>query len=121
MMRKVSVIYRLWALLILSLRFLWQVLWSGLVTARLILSPDRCRHAGLVRVTFGELSPVGAAVLGCMITLTPGTTTLDIDMDRREMLLHMLDARAPEQALEAIRNDFESYLLILFPGRRESS
>jgi multisubunit Na+/H+ antiporter MnhE subunit len=55
-----------------------------------------------------------------MITLTPGTTTLDIDMDRREMLLHMLDARAPQQAIDAIRNDFEKYLLILFPGRSET-
>ncbi|MCE2985096.1 MAG: Na+/H+ antiporter subunit E [Burkholderiales bacterium] len=119
-MRKVSVISTSSALLILCLRFVGQVVWSGIVTARLILSPDRCRHAGLVRMSFGDLSPPGIAILGCMITLTPGTTTLDIDMDRREMLLHMLDARAPQQAIDAIRNDFEKYLLILFPGRSET-
>jgi multisubunit Na+/H+ antiporter MnhE subunit len=38
------------------------------------------------------MSEAGASILGGMITLTPGTTTIDVDMERREMLLHVLDA-----------------------------
>jgi multicomponent K+:H+ antiporter subunit E/multicomponent Na+:H+ antiporter subunit E len=104
------------ALFILFGLFLWQVFWSGIVTAKLILSADGCRHARLIRMSLGPVSPTGAAVLGCLITLTPGTTTLDIDMERREMLLHLLDGRAPEQAVADIRNGFEKYLLMAFPS-----
>jgi multicomponent K+:H+ antiporter subunit E/multicomponent Na+:H+ antiporter subunit E len=54
-----------------------------------------------------------------MITLTPGTTTIDIDLERREMLLHVLDASDLDGMLAAIRRDFERYLVVLF-GREQS-
>jgi multisubunit Na+/H+ antiporter MnhE subunit len=49
-----------------------------------------------------------------MISLTPGTTTIDIDMERHEMLLHMLDTSGAASAVASIRHDFERYLVILF-------
>lgn len=60
----------------------------------------------------------GAAILGCMVSLTPGTTTLDIDMDRRELLVHVLDASDPEAMVAAIRRDFEPGLVTLFGENR---
>jgi multisubunit Na+/H+ antiporter MnhE subunit len=56
----------------------------------------------------------GASLLGCMITLTPGTTTLDIDMDKREILMHVLDASDTDALVKGIREDFEPGLVALF-------
>jgi multisubunit Na+/H+ antiporter MnhE subunit len=53
-----------------------------------------------------------------MISLTPGTTTIDIDMERHEMLLHMLDTSDAASAVAGIRHDFERYLVILFGRSR---
>jgi multisubunit Na+/H+ antiporter MnhE subunit len=96
-------------------RFLWQVLASGLATAWLIVRPGRRPQPGLIRMRFERLSETGAALLGCMITLTPGTTTIDIDMERGEMLIHLLDDSDPAAAVAGIRRQFESNLQRLFP------
>ena len=48
------------------------------------------------------------------MSLTPGTTTLDIDLLRRELLLHVLDDSASEALLKLIRRHFEPGLVALF-------
>lgn len=101
----------------LLLRFIGQVLVSGFDTAWQILRPDQRPVPGYIRMGYGPMTPRGAAVLGSLITLTPGTTTLDIDPERRELLLHMLDSSDPQGAVEGIRRHFEAPLLRLFPER----
>lgn len=96
-------------------RFLWQVVASGAVTAWLIVRPKARPRPTLVRMPFADLSETGAAVLGSMITLTPGTTAIDIDVERGEMLLHLLDGSDAGGAVAGIRRQFEVPLRRLFP------
>lgn len=107
---------RLFTAIELILRFLWQVLVSGVSTARIILQPAIAGTPVLASYTYHDLDERGAALLGCMITLTPGTTTLDIDPDRRMLLLHILDARDPAGAAATIGREFERPLRRLFPA-----
>lgn len=106
------------AAIVLLLRFLRAVVVSGLQTVRVILASGRPGGApppvALLRVGFAPMSPAGAALLGCMVSLTPGTTTIDIDMDRRELLLHVLDASDTDALVAGIRRDFEPGLVALF-------
>lgn len=101
--------------LVLLLRFLWQVLVSGLATARVVLRPGPLPRAGLIRMEYAPMSETGAALLGCLVTLTPGTTVIDIDPARREMLLHVLDVDQAGAAVASIRDDFEQYVARLLP------
>jgi multisubunit Na+/H+ antiporter MnhE subunit len=116
-----SVIFKPWAALLLLLRFVKAVLVSGVQTVGVILRSGlgerRPPPAAFVRVRFAPMSAQGAALLGCMVTLTPGTTTLDIDMDRHELLLHVLDASDTDALVQGIRRDFEPGLVALFGGR----
>ena len=98
----------------LGWRFLRHCLVSGLTTAGMILS-RRQPPAGVVRMQYGPISSTGAAVLGAMVTLTPGSTVIDIDQQRREMLLHLLDIGSREATFASIRKDFEQDLRLLFP------
>jgi multisubunit Na+/H+ antiporter MnhE subunit len=106
------------AAVVLLLRFLRAVVVSGVQTLRVIIVSGRPGAppppAALLRVRFAPMSADGAALLGCMVSLTPGTTTLDIDMERRELLLHVLDASDPEGLVRGIRTDFEPGLVVLF-------
>jgi multisubunit Na+/H+ antiporter MnhE subunit len=106
------------AALLLLLRFLIAVVVSGAQTALVILRASAGRTgsptSAFVRLRFAPMDARGAALLGGMITLTPGTTTVDIDLERREMLLHVLDASDLDGLLAAIRRDFERYLVVLF-------
>lgn len=109
------------AALVLLLRFLWQVLVSGLATARIVLHTGELPRSGLIRIGFAPMSEGAAALLGCLVTLTPGTTVIDIDMARREMLLHVLDLSASEAAVASIREDFERHVLRLFAALERQS
>lgn len=101
----------------LLLRFIGHCVLSGISTARIILQRGRT-SAGLVRMPYAPMSETGAAVLGAMVTLTPGSSVIDIDVERREMLLHLLDVTAAEAMVAAIRRDFERDIRVLFPEVR---
>jgi multicomponent K+:H+ antiporter subunit E/multicomponent Na+:H+ antiporter subunit E len=98
----------------LLLRFAWHSVLAGIATARIIVR-RRPPPAGLVRMRFAPMSETGAAVLGAMVTLTPGSSAIDIDPARREMLLHLLDRSAADATVASIRRDFERDVCALFP------
>ena len=99
-------------------RFLWEIVASGVTTAWVIVRPGGRPKPGIVRLVYGDLSPRGAVILGGMITLTPGTTTIDIDLERHELLVHLLDTTDPEASAREIRERFERKVERLFPARR---
>lgn len=100
----------------LLLRFVVHSFLSGFSTARIILlrTPPT---AGFVRMHYAPMSSHGAALLGALVTLTPGSSTVDIDLQRREILLHLLDIQQSESNIKAIRRDFEEDIRVLFPEK----
>ena len=56
---------------------------------------------GIVRVPIGERTERGVAVSALATTLSPGSVLVDLDRERGDMLLHVIDASDPE----AVRAD----------------
>lgn len=94
------------ALARLGFNFVKDLFVSGWVTARIILRRGPLPQPGFVRLAYGELSDGAASFLGALVSLTPGTTTVDIDLERGELLLHLLDVGQADTTLAAIRSDF---------------
>lgn len=115
-----SVGRRLVAALQLLLRFVKAMVFSGVQTLRIIvLHGLRLRPlppSGLRSMRFTPMHPQGVALLTAMVSLTPGTTVIEIDVERHEMLIHMLDTRGAEAAATEIRATLEPPLLVLFGG-----
>ncbi|MCM8611608.1 Na+/H+ antiporter subunit E [Accumulibacter sp.] len=103
------------ALVRLLLRFMLHCIVSGIATARIILR-RRPARSGLVRLRTAPMSEAGAAVLAALVTLTPGSSVIDIDPERREMLLHLLDLDGADGTVAGIRRDFEPDVVLLFPA-----
>jgi multicomponent K+:H+ antiporter subunit E/multicomponent Na+:H+ antiporter subunit E len=101
------------ALLLLLANLLKELVLSGWSTARMILSPRGQVQPGFARLAYGDLGPAAASLLGVLVTLTPGTTSLEIDTDRHEIRLHILDASQTEATLAAIQRDFVAPLRAL--------
>lgn len=103
---------------VLLLRFVRAVVVFGVQTVAVIVRAGRPGGrpppVALLRVGFAPMSERGAALLGAMVSLTPGTTTIDVDMERHELLLHVLDASDPDALVAGIRRDFEPALVRLF-------
>jgi multisubunit Na+/H+ antiporter MnhE subunit len=102
-----AALYLLW-------RFPVEVVLSGGSTGWLILAGGRSLRPGFVWMNYGGISEAGAVALGLLLTLTPGTTTLDIDPVRRELLLHLLDTRDVEETLDAIHRRLVRPIRVLF-------
>ena len=98
------------AVLMLLVNFMKSVLLSGLDTARIILSDREGKQGGLTRVSYGTLGENTASLLGALITLTPGTTLVEINTEAGELILHMLDLDAREETLKTIQHDFCEHL-----------
>jgi multisubunit Na+/H+ antiporter MnhE subunit len=109
---------RLLAALELGVVFVWQVLVAGSTTAWLILRPGARPSPALVPMPYEQLSTTGAVALACLISLTPGTTAIDVDPARQRLLLHLLDGSDPAGVVAEIRRRFERRLRVLFPEDR---
>jgi multisubunit Na+/H+ antiporter MnhE subunit len=99
---------------LLVVNFLKEAIVSGWITALIILRGGNELQSGLIRMSYGELSDSAANFLGALITLTPGTTTIDIDLQHKEFLLHLLDAKKADETLKAIQHDFLQPVRTLF-------
>lgn len=109
---------RLTAAVVLPWRFGRAVVGSGVQTIATIVRQGLAMGAppspAFVRIGFAPMSAQGAALLGCMISLTPGTTVIDIDMPRRQMVMHMLDTGQATATIQGIRQQFEPPLRAWF-------
>ena len=104
-------------LLLLLWRFASTMLISAWDTSRIILVYSDAPRRGFARFAYDDLDEAGVVLLAALVTLTPGTSTVDIDLKRRELLLHVLDSDDIETTLSAIRRDFLLPLRSLFGAR----
>jgi len=108
---------RLPVLLLLLWRFASTMLISAWATSRIILVSSDAPRRGFARFAHDDLDEAGVVLLAALVTLTPGSSTVDIDLKRRELLLHVLDSDDIEATLSAIRRDFLLPLRSLFGAR----
>ncbi len=108
---------RLIALIILLWHFMRAMLVSALTTSLTIITNSDAPRRGFARMDVAELSKGGAVLLAAMVTLTPGTSTVDVDLERRQLLLHVLDIEDIETTLSSIRREFLEPIRVLFGGR----
>lgn len=64
-----------------------------------LVRPSALKHAGLVEIPYGERSERGVAVTALCISLSPGSVALDMDADRRVLIVQVADARDADRVL----------------------
>ena len=104
---------KLIALGILIANFFKNAFVSAWDTARIILLKSDQVKSGIVTMPFSGLSHTQANFIGILITLTPGTTTVSIDLENNEFQLHLLDLDDRDSILQAITEDFISPIRIM--------
>ena len=83
---------------------LWQILISNLRVARMVLGSGEDIQPRFIRMPPGVRTDDALTLLGCAITLTPGTLTVDVDGEA--LFVHALDetsARDVEQGVMSER------------------
>jgi len=98
----------------LFLRVLWDIAVANVQVARLVLGPASRLHPVFIELPLEIEDPFVATVLASIITLTPGTLSVDIDRDRRVLLVHALDVTDVPDAIATIKRRYEAPLREIF-------
>lgn len=96
--------------------FLKATIESGWVTAKLILHKPHKLNSGIIQMPFNKIDGYPLTILGIMITLTPGSTLIDIDNQKQLLTIHLLDLNDEEKTVQQIEHDFIKHLLIWNKG-----
>jgi multicomponent Na+:H+ antiporter subunit E len=97
-------------------KFLWEMVKANVHVASIVLRPTCPIRPGIVKIKTGLTRDVALAILGNSITLTPGTFTVDIDTERKELYIHCIEVKSTdlEENTKTIGQRFEALLTEVF-------
>lgn len=99
---------RPWRLLAFLLYFLKEMFLAQLKVAYDIVTPANRSSPAIIGIPLDARTDAEIAVLGCVISLTPGTVCLDVSEDRRTLWVHVMFLRNGDA--EALRKDIKRNL-----------
>jgi multicomponent Na+:H+ antiporter subunit E len=94
--------------------FLVELILGALRVAWLAVQPGLKLRPGIIAYPLTVTSDAEITLLANMITLTPGTLTIDVSEDRRTLYIHAIDIDSRERLVGAIAAGFETRVLEAF-------
>ncbi|MDX1619653.1 MAG: Na+/H+ antiporter subunit E [Nitriliruptorales bacterium] len=108
------VAFRPVAILHLAAYFIWALVRASSVVAWEVITPGLQITPGVVTAPLRTRSPALITLIANMISLTPGTISLDLGEDPPTLYIHVLHLRSPEEVRANIRR-LEELTLRAFP------
>lgn len=98
-----------------SLRFLAffvkELLVANLRVAWHVVTPSSFFKPGIVAVPLERQSDLEATMLANIITLTPGSFSVDLSSDRKVLFVHVMDIDDPDLTRQELKAQYEKPLL----------
>lgn len=110
----VSYLRRTWRILNLIGLFVWELVLSALRVATTVLKPDMDLKPAFIAFPLTVDRDFEITILANLITLTPGTLSVDVSNDRRTLYIHALDGSDPEGLRRDIATGFEHKIMEAF-------
>lgn len=95
----------------LILFFIWELILANLRVAYDVLTPGFRMKPGVVAVPLDARTDAEITLLANLITLTPGTLSLDVSADRSVLYLHAMYIDSPDEVRQQIKQGFERRVL----------
>jgi multicomponent Na+:H+ antiporter subunit E len=102
---------RLWRIVGFFFYFLKELIVSSLRVAYDVVTPPIHARPGVIEVPIKAKTDLEITLLANLITLTPGTLTLDVAPDRKSLYVHAMFAGDPEKVRAEIKDGMERRLL----------
>lgn len=91
-----------------------DIIRSNIAVARIIGNPGRELTSGFLVIPLDLEHPTALAILGMIVTSTPGTIWVAYDPDARTLLIHILDLVDEESWIRLIKGRYETMLMAVF-------
>ncbi len=87
--------------------FLYELTVSGLQVAWDVITPGHQSRPGIIAVPLDIEEPIQITVLANLISLTPGSLSLDVSPDGRTLYVHEMFVDDPDETRRRIKEGFE--------------
>ncbi|WP_127752353.1 Na+/H+ antiporter subunit E [Devosia sp. 1566] len=107
---------RLRRIVSLAVLFVYELNLSAIRVAILVLTPDlkSALRPAVVTVPLKVKSDAEITLLANLITLTPGTLSIDLSPDRSHLYVHALSVTDPQAVIDDITSGFEARIRKVF-------
>jgi multicomponent Na+:H+ antiporter subunit E len=95
----------------LFLYFLYDLWNSSMAVAKVVLSRDPNATPGFVEMPLDAETDAEIVLTANLITLTPGTLSVDVSADRRTLLVHAMFAEDPDAVVAGLKAGMERKVL----------
>ena len=95
----------------LALFFIWELILANLRVAYDVVTPGHHMQPGVIGIPLAARTDLEITVLSSMISLTPGTLSLDVSADRKMLYIHAMYLDDVEAARRKIKDGFERRVL----------
>jgi multicomponent Na+:H+ antiporter subunit E len=102
-----------WRSLVFVVFYISEVIRANLRVAYDVLTPTHHTHPGIVAVPLEAQNEAEVTLLANLITMTPGTLSLDVSDDRSVLYVHGMFVDDPAAFAASIKNDFERRVIEL--------
>jgi len=111
-----NILRRFYFIVLYLFRFIWEMIKANIHVAYLVIHPLLPIKPGIVKIKTGLKKDSAITVLCNSITLTPGTMTMDVNEETKELYIHWIDVKETEEgkATNEISQKFEKILTEIF-------
>nr|WP_208103273.1 Na+/H+ antiporter subunit E [Rubellimicrobium sp. CFH 75288] len=95
----------------LLVMFLWELLVSSLQVAWDVITPGQGSRPALLEVPLAVQGELGILLLTNLISMTPGTLSVDVSDDRQTLLVHAMFAENPDAIRRQIKTGMERWVM----------
>ncbi len=107
---------RVWYTLEYLVKFTWELIKANFHVAYIVIHPLLPIKPGIVKVRTKLKRDSALTMLANSITLTPGTLTVDVDVDNQVLYVHWIDVKCTDidETTEEVGGRFEKLLEEIF-------
>ena len=91
--------------------FFYELILANLQVAYDVITPKFYMKPGIVSVPLDAKTDIEITLLANLISLTPGTLSLDVSDDKKVLYVHAMYVSDKEKFIRSIKNGFERRLL----------
>ena len=109
-------LHRFFAALLYLFKFLWEMVKANFHVAYIVIHPMLPVKPGIVKIRTKLTKDSAITILTNSITLTPGTLTVDLNPEKKEIYVHWIDVLSSDvsENTRNIGNRFERILTEVF-------
>ena len=109
-----NIIIRIFRLLIFIVYYLKELVLSSLYVAYDIMTPKDLMRPGIVEVPIDLKSDTAIIALANLISMTPGSLTVDMTPDKKKLFIHAMYLHDKEKFIAKTKSELEDKIRLIF-------